>query len=47
MFQELDRHQDWNGIPRVDGAINCTHIKILVISGQQFHEVFRNKKFYF
>lgn len=47
MYQELGRQEGWNGIPRIDGSVDCTHIKIVNTPGQQFHEAFRNRKSFF
>lgn len=36
-----------NGIPGIDGAIDCTHIKIVHTPGRQHGEAYRNRKTYF
>ncbi|GBP23366.1 Protein ALP1-like [Eumeta japonica] len=37
----------WPGLAEIDGAIDCTHIKIVGTPGCNYHEVFRNRKSYF
>src|SRR5580765_3705116 len=29
IYQEFGRQEAWSGIPRIDGSIDCTHIKIV------------------
>lgn len=47
LFMELGRHGRWPGLPGVDGAIDCTHIKIVNTPGCHHHEAYRNRKSYF
>ncbi|XP_049870553.1 putative nuclease HARBI1 isoform X2 [Pectinophora gossypiella] len=47
LFQEMGRHGRWPGLPGIDGAIDCTHIKIVSTPKCQHHEVYRNRKSYF
>ncbi|XP_049872110.1 putative nuclease HARBI1 isoform X1 [Pectinophora gossypiella] len=44
LFKEMGRHGQWPGLPGIDGAIDCTHVKIVSTPGCQHHEVFRNRK---
>ncbi|VVC98842.1 unnamed protein product [Leptidea sinapis] len=47
MFQEMGRHGRWPGLPGIDGAIDCTHVKIMSTPKCQHHEVYPNRKSYF
>lgn len=47
LFKDLGRHGRWPGLPGIDGAIDCTHIRIFNTLGCQHHEVYRNRKSYF
>ncbi|KAF9424323.1 hypothetical protein HW555_000462 [Spodoptera exigua] len=47
LFKDLGRHGRWPGLPGIDGAIDCTHIRIVNTPGCQHHEVYRNRKSYF
>lgn len=44
LFKELGRCGHWPGLPGIDGAIDCTHVKIVSTPGCQHHEVYRNRK---
>ncbi|KAH9629150.1 hypothetical protein HF086_011773 [Spodoptera exigua] len=47
LFKDLGRHGRWPGLPGIDGAIDCTHIRIVNTPGCEHHEVYRNRKSYF
>lgn len=47
LFKDLGRHGRWPGLPGIDGAIDCTHIRIVNTPGCQHHEVYPNRKSYF
>lgn len=44
LFKEWGRSGRWPGLPGIDGAIDCTHVKIVSTPGCQHHEVYRNRK---
>lgn len=44
LFKDLGKHRQWPGLPGIDGAIDCTHVKIVSTPGCEHHEVFRNRK---
>ncbi|CAG9109077.1 unnamed protein product [Plutella xylostella] len=44
LFKELGRHGRWPGLPGIDGAIDCTHVKIVSTPACEHHEVYRNRK---
>lgn len=44
LFKELGRCGRWPGLSGIDGAIDCTHVKIVSTPGSQHHEVYRNRK---
>ncbi|XP_063899592.1 putative nuclease HARBI1 [Helicoverpa armigera] len=46
-FAQLGRYQEYPGLRNVDGAIDCTHVKIVNTPGVEHHEAFRNRKSYF
>ena len=45
LFKELGSHGRWPGLPGIDGAIDCTHVKIVSTPGCQHHEVYRKSDF--
>lgn len=47
LFRQLGVDGDDVGLPGIDGAIDCTHIRLTHTKFQQFQEVFRNRKGYF
>lgn len=47
LFRALGRIEGRAGIPGVDGAIDCSHIRIVNTPGQQHREAYRNRKSYF
>ncbi|XP_043470202.1 putative nuclease HARBI1 [Leptopilina heterotoma] len=47
LFNVLGRGHGAIGLPRVDGAIDCTHIKLVGTRFNQVEEMFRNRKGYF
>uniref|UniRef100_A0A2H1V5M7 SFRICE_030699 n=1 Tax=Spodoptera frugiperda TaxID=7108 RepID=A0A2H1V5M7_SPOFR len=46
-FGQLGQCQQNPGLRNVDGAIDCTHIKIVNTPGVEHHEAYRNRKSYF
>lgn len=47
LFKEIGRGNRSIGLPGIDGAIDCTHIRL---TGTRFHnidELYRNRKGYF
>ncbi|XP_026736278.1 putative nuclease HARBI1 [Trichoplusia ni] len=46
-FAQLGQYQQNPGLRNVDGAIDCTHIKIVNTPGVEHHEAYRNRKSYF
>lgn len=46
-FAQLGQCQQNPGLRNVDGAIDCTHIKIVNTPGVEHHEAYRNRKSYF
>lgn len=46
-FYRLGQIGQRPGLPEVEGAIDCTHIKIVHTPGVANHEAFRNRKSYF
>uniref|UniRef100_A0A2A4IXI2 DDE Tnp4 domain-containing protein n=1 Tax=Heliothis virescens TaxID=7102 RepID=A0A2A4IXI2_HELVI len=46
-FAQLGQYDGHPGLRNVDGAIDCTHIRIVNTPGVEHHEAFRNRKSYF
>jgi len=46
-FVEIGRKNNLPGIPGVDGAIDCTHIKLCHTKFDGIQEIYRNRKGYF
>lgn len=46
-FAQLGQYQQYPGLRNVDGAIDCTHIRIVNTPGVEHHEAYRNRKSYF
>ncbi|XP_071576506.1 putative nuclease HARBI1 [Temnothorax nylanderi] len=47
IFRELGRGHGGIGLPSIDGAIDCTHIRLVHTRLQNVDEIFRNRKGYF
>lgn len=47
LFNNLGKGNGAIGLPGVDGAIDCTHIRLLDTRFQNINEVYRNRKGYF
>jgi len=47
LFKELGYGQGAIGLPCIDGAIDCTHIRLTHTRFQNFDEIYRNRKGYF
>lgn len=47
LFEELGRGPGAIGFPSIDGAIDCTHIRLTHNRFQGIDEIFRNRKGYF
>lgn len=47
LFKELGRGHGGIGFPSIDGAIDCTHIRLVHTRLQNVDEIFRNRKGYF
>ncbi|XP_067204480.1 putative nuclease HARBI1 [Linepithema humile] len=47
LFKELGRGNGGIGLPSIDGAIDCTHIRLVHTRLQNIDEIFRNRKGYF
>lgn len=47
LFKELGRGNGGIGFPSIDGAIDCTHIRLTHTRLQNIDEIFRNRKGYF
>lgn len=47
LFKELGRGPRAIGLPSINGAIDCTHIRLTHTRFQNIDEVYRNRKGYF
>lgn len=47
LFNELGHGPGAIGLPCIDGAIDCTHIRLTHTRFQNINEVYRNRKGYF
>lgn len=47
LFKELGYGQRAIGLPCIDGAIDCTHIRLTHTRFQNVDEIYRNRKGYF
>lgn len=47
LFNILGRGNGAIGLPTVDGAIDCTHVRLVSTRFQNIDEVYRNRKGYF
>lgn len=47
LFKELGYGPGTLGLPWIDGAIDCTHIRLVHTRFQAIDEIFRNRKGYF
>jgi len=47
LFYEAGMSEDTVGLPSVDGAVDCTHVKLTYTRFQQYPEAFRNRKGYY
>ncbi|XP_026827112.1 putative nuclease HARBI1 isoform X2 [Ooceraea biroi] len=47
LFKELGRGHGGIGLPSIDGAIDCTHVRLVHTRLQNIDEIFRNRKGYF
>lgn len=47
LFEKLGRGSGAIGLPSIDGAIDCTHIRLTHTRFQGIDEIFRNRKGYF
>ncbi|KAJ2940972.1 hypothetical protein O0L34_g10235 [Tuta absoluta] len=46
-FTSLGQYNRHPGLRKIDGAIDCTHVRIVDTPGVTHHEAFRNRKSYF
>lgn len=47
LFKELGYGSGGIGLPSIDGAIDCSHIRLTHTRFQNINEVYRNRKGYF
>lgn len=47
LFRQLGADGNGIGLPGIDGAIDCTHIRLSHTKFQNIQEVYRNRKEYF
>lgn len=47
LFKELGRGPGAIGLPSINGAIDCTHIRLTHTRFQNIDEIYRNRKGYF
>jgi len=47
LFKELGSDRNGVGLPGIDGAIDCTHIRLCSTRFQEVQEAYRNRKGYF
>lgn len=47
LFKELEHGPGAIGLPSIDGALDCTHIRLVHTRFQAIDEIFRNRKGYF
>lgn len=47
LFRQLGANRDGIGLPAIDGAIDCTHIRLSHTKFENIQEVYRNRKGYF
>lgn len=46
MFRDIGRRAGGIGLPGIDGAIDCTHVRLVNTTLQNIEEVYRNRKGY-
>jgi len=46
LFREIGRRDGGIGLPGIDGAIDCTHVRLTGTRFQNIDEVYRNRKGY-
>jgi len=47
LFRQIGAARNVNGLPGIDGAIDCTHIRLTNTRFHEVAEVYRNRKGYF
>ncbi|XP_071577193.1 putative nuclease HARBI1 isoform X2 [Temnothorax nylanderi] len=47
LFRDIGRRNGGIGLPGIDGAIDCTHVRLVHTRFQNIDEVYRNRKGYF
>lgn len=47
LFRQVAAARNVNGLPGIDGAIDCTHIRLTSTRFYEVEEVYRNRKGYF
>lgn len=47
LFKKLGRGPGAIGLPNIDGAIDCTHVRLVHTKLQNIEEIYRNRKGYF
>lgn len=47
LFKEHGRGPGAIGLPYIDGAIDCTHVRLVHTKLQNIEEIYRNRKGYF
>lgn len=46
LFKDIGRRDGGIGLPGIDGAIDCTHIRLVSTRFHNIEEVYRNRKGY-
>lgn len=47
LFQQIGATVDINGLPGIDGAIDCTYVRLISMRLREMAEIYRNRKGYF
>lgn len=46
LFKNIERRGRGIGLPAIDGAIDCTHVRLVSTRFQDIEEIYRNRKGY-